>query len=88
MSIKFIDLNSQNRGVRKEVERNLRVLFAQGDFILGEAVEKFEVQFSAFCGCRYGVGVNSGTDALFLSLLGLGIGKGDEVIVPAFTFIA
>lgn len=88
MPIKFIDLNSQYREVKKDIELNLSALFSRGDFILGEDVRGFEADFAAFCGCQYGVGVNSGTDALFLSLLSLGIGKGDEVIVPAFTFIA
>lgn len=88
MQVKFIDLDAQYQEIKKKVGRSLRGLFNRGDFILGEDVKRFEAEFSIFCGCRYGVGVNSGTDALFLSLLSLGIGKGDEVIVPAFTFIA
>jgi dTDP-4-amino-4,6-dideoxygalactose transaminase len=58
------------------------------DFALGEGVARFEEEFAAFCGTRYAVGVDSGLSALKLSLCAFGIGRGDEVIVPAHTFIA
>ena len=51
-------------------------------------VEKFEKEFAKYCRVKYAVGVNSGTDALFLALLSLGIKQGDEVILPTFTYIA
>jgi dTDP-4-amino-4,6-dideoxygalactose transaminase len=88
MKIKFIDLNRQNELIKKEVGRSFEGTFARSDFILGKEVGLFEKDFSAYCGRKFGVGVNSGTDALFLALLSLGIGRGDEVIVPAFTYIA
>lgn len=64
-----------------------RVLGASA-FILGEEVERFEAEFASYCGTRYCVGVNSGTAALTIMLQAAGIGAGDEVIVPAHTFIA
>ena len=57
-------------------------------FIGGPAVERFEEQWAAYCGTRYAVGLANGTDSLALALRGLGIGPGDEVIVPTATFIA
>jgi len=57
-------------------------------FIFGEELEQFEREFSEYIGSKYGIGVNSGSDALYLSVLASGIKKGDEVIVPAFTFAA
>lgn len=59
-----------------------------GRFIKGEQLKKFEHEFAAFCSAKYTIGVSSGTAAILLSLMALGIGKGDEVIVPSHTFIA
>jgi len=88
MAIPFVDLNTQYKEIRRELKGTLERVFNQGDFILGEEVRLFEKEFAKYCGTRFAVGVNSGTDALFLGLLSLGIGRGDEVIVPTFTFIA
>ncbi|MBI2104136.1 MAG: DegT/DnrJ/EryC1/StrS family aminotransferase [Candidatus Omnitrophica bacterium] len=71
-----------------ELEAAVRGVLAGGQYILGERVRAFEEALAARCGCRFGVGVNSGTDALELALRACGIGPGDEVIVPAFTFMA
>jgi dTDP-4-amino-4,6-dideoxygalactose transaminase len=60
----------------------------KGDYTLGKAVKEFEQKFAAVLGARYGIGVNSGTDALFLSLKAIGVGPGDEVITAPNTFIA
>ncbi|MBV8992025.1 MAG: DegT/DnrJ/EryC1/StrS family aminotransferase, partial [Solirubrobacterales bacterium] len=57
-------------------------------FILGEEVERFEREFAAYCGVRECIGVASGTAALTLALMAAGVGRGDEVIVPAHTYIA
>jgi dTDP-3-amino-3,4,6-trideoxy-alpha-D-glucose transaminase len=59
-----------------------------GRFVLGPELEHFEAEFASYCGVRYAVGVGNGLDALYLTLRALGIGRGDEVVVPAHTFVA
>lgn len=88
MQIPIIDLSAQYKQIKPAVFNRLDKLCKQGSFILGEELNRFENEFADYCNVKYAVGVNSGTDALFLSLLSLDIGKGDEVIIPAFTFIA
>jgi dTDP-4-amino-4,6-dideoxygalactose transaminase len=88
MNIPFVDLSAQYQEIKNEIRSSLEGLFLRSNFILGEEVSLFEKEFAEYCGTKYAVGVNSGTDALFLALLSLGIKKGDEVILPAFTFIA
>jgi dTDP-4-amino-4,6-dideoxygalactose transaminase len=70
------------------VESGFKKVFEKGDYILGEQAHVFEEAFSKYCEVQYGVGVNSGTDALHLALMALDIQEGDEVIVPTYTFIA
>lgn len=67
---------------------DLRTALVSGDYILGETVRSFEEELAGFLGCRYAVGVNSGTDALIIALHALGIGPGDEVVTVANTFHA
>lgn len=88
MKVSFVDLGVQHKVIQKEINQAIRSVIKRSDFILGEDVRLFEDEFAGFFGKRFAVGVNSGTDALFLGLLSLGIGPGDEVIVPAFTYIA
>jgi len=88
MKIQFSDLGAQHKEIRKEINRSIAGVIKRGDFILGKDVELFEKEFAGFCQCRYAVGVSSGTAALFLAVASLDIGAGDEVIVPAFTYIA
>ncbi|MBU0548808.1 MAG: DegT/DnrJ/EryC1/StrS family aminotransferase [Candidatus Omnitrophica bacterium] len=88
MKVPFVDLGMQYRAVRKEALQGIDRVCKRSNFILGDEVRRFEQEFSAYCRMRYAVGLNSGSDALLLSLLDLNIGKNDEVIVPAFTFIA
>jgi dTDP-4-amino-4,6-dideoxygalactose transaminase len=88
MKINFLDLKTQNSEIKREIEASFRRTFSRSDFILGKEEVLFEKEFAQYCGRKFSVGVNSGTDALFLALLSLGIGKNDEVIVPAFTYIA
>jgi len=71
-----------------EIMSAIRRCLAEGNFVLREDVEEFEKKLADFCGTKYAIGVNSGTDALKLSLEALGIGPGDEVITPSHTFIA
>jgi len=88
VSIPFVDLKAQYQEIGAEVEPVVREVMASGRFVLGPEVERFEREFAAFCGARSAVGVASGTDALRLALEALGVGPGDEVIVPVHTFIA
>jgi dTDP-4-amino-4,6-dideoxygalactose transaminase len=88
MSIPFIDFTEQYKLIKDEVHTGMEKIFQKGDYILGDAAKKFENEFASYCGAKYGVGVNSGTDALYLAVAALGIEDGDEVILPTFTFIA
>jgi len=88
MSVPFIDFKEQNRLIKDEVEAGFKKVFDKGDYILGEQAKIFEGAFAQFCEVPYGVGVNSGTDALHLALMALDIKEGDEVILPTHTFIA
>ena len=88
MKIPLVDLKAQYLAVRAEIDAAINGVIQQSDFILGTAVTAFEEAFARFIGTRHCVGVASGTDALFLSLRGLGVGPGDKVLLPANTFIA
>ncbi len=74
--------------ISEEAKRAVEKVIESGVFVNGPCTERFEKQFAKYCGTRYAIGVSSGTDALHLTLESLGIGKGDEVIVPANTFIS
>jgi dTDP-4-amino-4,6-dideoxygalactose transaminase len=87
-SIPLVDLKAQYRAIEMEVKSAVHEVFARTDFILGREVQSFEEEFSAFCHAKHAVGCASGTDALYLALRALGIGPGDEVILPAMTFVA
>ncbi len=88
MSVPFLDLQSPHRELRAALEAATRRVLDSGWFILGPELEAFEAEFARYCGTRYAIGVGNGLDALHLILRGYGIGPGDEVIVPAHTFIA
>lgn len=84
----FIDLVAQYRSIREEIDQAIREVLERGTFILGPQVAAFEQEVAVYLGVQYAVGVASGTDALLLTLRACGIGPGDEVIVPAYTFYA
>ncbi len=86
--IPLVDLVAQYHSIQTEMDAAVRRVFESGQFVLGPEVASLEEEIAAYLGVRYGVGVASGTDALVLTLRALGIGPGDEVIVPAFTFFA
>jgi dTDP-4-amino-4,6-dideoxygalactose transaminase len=88
MNVPFVDLKSQTAKLQPEFEAALRYHLQNTDFILGKAVSDLETEFAAFCTSKHAIGVASGLDALKLSLRALNIGPGDEVILPANTFIA
>jgi len=86
--IPFFDLAAMTREVRGTVESAWEQVLDSGRFIGGAAVEQFEAAWASYCGAAHAVGVGNGTDALQLTLAALGIGPGDEVVVPANTFVA
>jgi dTDP-4-amino-4,6-dideoxygalactose transaminase len=87
-SVPLVDLQAQYATIRDEVEPAMLAVLERCDFVLGEAVESFEVNFAAYCQATHAVGVDSGISALELILRAWGIGAGDEVITPANSFIA
>ena len=88
MNVPFLDLKEPCRELQAELDAAWRRVASSGWFILGPEVEAFETEFAAYCGTRHCIGVGNGLDALHLILRGYEIGPGDEVIVPAHTFIA
>ncbi len=86
--VPLCDIQLQYRGLKDEIDAAVLRVLASGQVVLGPEVAAFEKEAAAYCGAAYGVGCGSGTDALVLSLHALGVGPGDEVIVPPFTFFA
>ena len=87
-AIPFVDLQAQHRALEPELSAAIAQVMTKCDFVLGRAVEEFEKEFAGFLGARYAVSVGNGLDALRLALQAAGVGPGDEVIVPANTYIA
>ncbi|MFG1931592.1 DegT/DnrJ/EryC1/StrS family aminotransferase [Mycobacterium sp. NPDC048908] len=87
-SVPFLDLATVNGGLQGDYELAFKKVLEHGRFIGGPEVERFEQSFAAYCETNACVGVANGTDALELILAGIGIGRGDEVIVPTNTFVA
>jgi dTDP-4-amino-4,6-dideoxygalactose transaminase len=86
--VPFVDLDRIHAPIRAELEQALIDVSRRGDFILGDAVVEFEREFAAYVGCNQAIGVSSGTAAITIALAAAGIGPGDEVIVPAHTYVA
>lgn len=86
--INCLDLKGQHKQIKAEIFEAFEKVYENTAFSGGPFVEEFEKKFAAFCGTQYAVGLNNGTSALHLAMLALGIGAGDEVIIPANTFIA
>ncbi|MDB5274337.1 MAG: DegT/DnrJ/EryC1/StrS family aminotransferase [Chitinophagaceae bacterium] len=86
--IPFYSLAYQNEQIRKEVHEALNNVFDSDWYVLGEKVERFEQEYANYLGVKHCIGVGNGLDALKISLHALGIGPGDEVIVPANTYVA
>jgi dTDP-4-amino-4,6-dideoxygalactose transaminase len=86
--IPFVDLKAQYRAIKPDVDAAIARVLESCEFTLGSEVVAFEEEFAAYCGARFGIGVNSGTSALHLALLAAGVGPGDEVITVPFTFVA
>lgn len=84
--VKLIDLTEQYRKIREEVRAAIDEVCDEQALLLGPVTERFEKNLAAYCGTKHALGVSSGTDALLCSLMAMGVGPGDEVIVPPFTF--
>jgi dTDP-4-amino-4,6-dideoxygalactose transaminase len=82
------DLAAQHAALRTEIDAAIGSVLDSGGFVLGPTVESFEKALAQSCGSKYAFGVGNGTDALLISLKALGVGPGDEVITPPFTFVA
>ena len=88
MKVPFLDLKAQYDSIKDDIGEALQQVFDTCAFAGGPFVEAFEKNFASFCRCKHAIGVGSGTEALWLALLALGVGPGDEVITVPNTFIA
>jgi dTDP-4-amino-4,6-dideoxygalactose transaminase len=88
MTVPMLDLSAQHREVSERILRGFDQVLSSSSFIQGPEVAAFEAEFASYCGVGHVVGVGSGTDALELALRAAGVGPGDEVVVPANTFVA
>ena len=88
MNIPFVDLKSQYAAIKEEVDAAIANVIANTAFVGGPHLDAFEKAFALFCGVGHCIGVGNGTDALYIALRALGIGRGDEVITVANSFIA
>lgn len=88
MLVPFLDLRLAYLELKDQIDAAVLRVLDSGDYVLGSEVEAFEEEFAQHCGARQAIGVGSGLDALELALRAVGVGKGDEVIVPSHTFIA
>jgi dTDP-3-amino-3,4,6-trideoxy-alpha-D-glucose transaminase len=88
MAVPLFDTTTPLAPLREAIDQRVLEVLASGRYILGPEVEAFETDFAAWLGARHAVGVGNGTDALTLALRALGVGPGDEVVVPSFTFYA
>ena len=86
--IKFLDLHKINERHRQEIDERIKNVLDSGWYLLGKQDEQFEEHFAKYCGSKYCVGVGNGLEALTLIIKAYGFSKGDEIIVPANTYIA
>ena len=86
--VPFFDLSTQFKSIEDEIKSALDEVFQNQQFILGAKVQALEETIARYCRTRYAIGVASGSDALLLALMALGVGAGDEVLLPPFTFFA
>ena len=88
MKVPLIDVQAQNAPLKEEFEAAFSKVLASGQFILGPELEALETELASRLGVKHAIGVSSGTDALLLAFMSLGLGPGDEVLCPGFTFFA
>jgi dTDP-4-amino-4,6-dideoxygalactose transaminase len=87
-SIPLLDLRAQYNAIQGEIRAAIDRVLSSQRFILGAEGEALEGEIASYCGCDYAVGVSSGTDAILVALMALGVGSGDEVITTPYTFVA
>ncbi|MGI8595559.1 MAG: DegT/DnrJ/EryC1/StrS family aminotransferase, partial [Solirubrobacteraceae bacterium] len=88
MAVPLFDTDTPLAPLREELRARLAAVLDAGRYILGPEVEAFETELGAYLGARHVVGVANGTDAITIALRAMGVGPGDEVVVPSFTFYA
>jgi len=88
LPIEFIDLKAQQQRILPELERRMKIVLRHGRYIMGPEIQELEENLAAYVGVKHCIAVASGTDALLIALMALGIGAGDEVVTTPFTFIA
>lgn len=86
--MEFIDLKTQYRHIERDVNRRIKQVLEHGQYILGPEIAELEAKLAAHVGAKHCIAVASGTDALLIAMMAVGVGPGDEVITPAFTYIA
>ena len=86
--MQFIDLAAQQARIKPQIDANIQKVLSHGQYILGPEVAELEDKLAAYCGAKHCIGVANGTDALQIALMALGVGAGEEVITPGFTYIA
>lgn len=86
--MQFVDLAAQQARIKEKIDANIQRVLAHGQYILGPEVDELEEKLAAYVGAKYCISVANGTDALQIALMAFGVGPGDEVITPGFTYIA
>lgn len=86
--MQFVDLAAQQARIKDEIDANIQKVLSHGKYILGPEVAELEEKLANYCGARHCITVANGTDALQIAQMALGVGQGDEVIVPGFSYIA
>jgi len=88
MKVGFYGHVRQYHNIKDEIDKNIQEVLESGSYVMGPMLSKLEKELASYAGTKYAIGVGNGTDAIWLSLMALGIGPGDEVIIPANTFFA
>ena len=88
LSVAFYGHTRQYHNIKAEIDANIQEVLESGQYVMGPMLKRFEKELAAFHGTKYAIGVGNGTDAIWLTLMALGIGPGDECITHANTFFA